>query len=471
MPQLFVSYTREAGPSDARRLASDLQSQLGSDQVFGVADEQQAGQKVDEQLGRAEVLVAVIGPGWGGAEDAFAREVGAALSRRIPVIPVLTHDAAMPSRDSLPDHLKPLLDHHPGLTVEIPSDFYWEVSTTRLARWLIKIDAERRGQLKLGQDATANRRKLEQELDRTRRQVSEAEVAVRDWAARRAQLDRAVQSASDTLAQRQRDIDPGRAGGGVRVFVSYGSETSGDARKLESDLKERLERAVVYSTERVPEGAEASAVIGERIARCDVLVAVIGQEWLATRDGATAGGVAEPRLEVQEALRRGLPVFPVLTQHAAKPDRDSLPKGLEPLADRPALELLVQFWSDGVDELVARLRETEQELQRREKATEDAAEQLRGLQREANKARDSHDKSIAGLERGRTKAAELEKRLTRAREDEERLGQEHDDQNRAFLDGPPAIDPESDAQQPSRLLVGAIIAIVVLVIIIVVAAH
>lgn len=463
-PQLFVSYTREAGPADARRLAGDLQAQLGTEPIPGVAEHPD-----QQSLDQAEVLLGVIGPGWlATADDPFATQVGAALSRRIPVIPILTHNAELPGRDALPDHLKPLLDHHPGLTIEIPSDFYWEVSTSRLARWLKRIDAERRKRLRTVEDATANRIKLEQELDRTRRQVAEAETAVTEWAQKREQFERSVHDATETVEQRRSEVDPGRAGGSVRVFLSYGSETSGDARKLESDLKERLERAVVYSTERIPEGADPHAVIGERIGRCDLLLAVIGPSWIAPNDGA---GATEPRLEVQKALERKLPVIPVLTQHASKPDKAALSDGLKPLADLPALELMVQYWSDGVDALVTRVSETEHELHRREKAMDDATERLHGLEREAKRSREAHDKALAAVERNRAKVTDLERRLTRAREEEERLGQEREDQNRAFLDGPPAIEPERERKPPSRTVMIAAAVVVLILIIIVIAAH
>jgi|SRR5579884_2359100 len=456
-PRIFVSYTREAGPADARRLVGDLRSQLRSQNVHG-ADEQRPEQATYELIGSSDLVVAVIGPGWQGADDAFAQEVGAALRRRIPVIDVLTGDAVVPSRSSLPDQLKPLLDHHPSLTVEIPSDFYWDVSAARLARWLTRIAKETERRNKAKQDAAAARAKLERELERQRRMVAEAETSARAWASRQGELDRAVHAASETLVATQSGVDPARSGG-MRVFLSYGPETSGDARTLEDDLKERLPQAVIYSTDPIPEGADPAQTINERIGRCDVVLAVIGREWTL--------GPGQPRLEVQEALRRGLPVIPVLTQHAGAPDRKQLPDGLTALADLPALELLVQFWSEGVDALVARLRTSEQELQRRRKALDDATDELHRLQREANKAREEHDRAAAAIDRGRVKIVELEQRLGQARDEEERLMQEREDQNRAFLDGPPEIEPQAPGtKRPSGLLIAAGIAILVIVIII-----
>ena len=75
---------------------------------------------IDEQLAECAVVIAVIGPGWATAIDAEGRrrlddpedlvraEIAAALNGRIPVIPVLVRNASMPSRDALPEGLRPL---------------------------------------------------------------------------------------------------------------------------------------------------------------------------------------------------------------------------------------------------------------------------------------------------------------------------------------------------------------------------
>ncbi len=467
--QVFISHTREAGADEAGRLTSALQAQLGGDQVLASGGEDRI---ADQLIARSETFVALIGPGWAASEDAFARECAAALGRRIPVIVVLARDASLPSREELPAALKPLLDHHPALTLQVPTDFYWDVWISRLARWLKQIDDERRRRAKVHQDAQDARAKLEQELARARQQVADGERAVSEWATRRDRADTAVQSAAETTAARQKDVDPGRAGGGARVFLSYGAETSGDARKLESDLKERLERAVIYSTEPIPEGADSEQTIEQRIARCDVLLAVLGPEWLASTDGGATRTATAPKLEVGQALRRGLPVIAVLTQSAPRPQKAELPDDLKALAEQPAVELLVQFWAEGVDQLIARVRQTEQELLRRDRSLQEASDQLRAAEREASKSRTAHDKAITGLERARGKVAELEQRLTRAREEQERLGQEREDQNRAFLDGPPSMQPDAPRRpQPSRQMIAVGVAIVVLIIIILIAAH
>lgn len=73
---------------------------------------------IKRALGRAHVVVALIGPNWLGGRTGFRRiddtddfvrfEISFALARGIPVIPVLVNDATMPDADELPADLKEL---------------------------------------------------------------------------------------------------------------------------------------------------------------------------------------------------------------------------------------------------------------------------------------------------------------------------------------------------------------------------
>jgi hypothetical protein len=474
-PLVCVSYAREAGPADARRLVSDLAQQLGPDRVFGVGQGIDSEPAIKQQIERSDVLLAVIGPGWLGSDDAFAGEIGLGLTRRVPVIPVLARRAGVPPRDTLSDGLKPLLDHHPGLTFEIPTDFLWSVSVAHLARWLIAIGDENVKRQKAKDEAGEKRRTLEQDVERAATRRTQSEQNQTEAEGKRAKLEVDVEQAAQELAERQKEVDPGRAGAAVRVFLSYRPETSGDARQLERDLNERLERGRVLATEPVPEGADPEVVISGRIAGCDVLLAIIGPDWLTAKDAEGRRCLENPkdpiRLEVEAGIGRGVPVIPVLTQHATQPVADALPDSLRPLSAQRAFALLVQFWSDGVNDIVARLKKIEEDLQRREKERSDAAAQHRKLERSASKAKEEEAKAQAAVSDAKSKLSDLEQKVLRAREEEDRLNAEHDDQNRAFLQGPGPIPVKPVPTGPGKpdlrrlLLIGAIVVIIVVAII------
>jgi hypothetical protein len=118
---IFVSYRREESSHVAGRLADHLVNRFGAEQVFIDVEAIEPGVDFAEAIFLAidacAVLVAVIGPGWlaaadqqGGRrlddpDDLVSLEIGAALARRVRVIPVLVEGAVMPRREDLPDNL------------------------------------------------------------------------------------------------------------------------------------------------------------------------------------------------------------------------------------------------------------------------------------------------------------------------------------------------------------------------------
>ncbi len=78
--------------------------------------------------------------------------------------------------------------------------------------------------------------------------------------------------------------------------------------------------------------------LDETLKRCSVLIAVIGRGWLDAEDETRrARRLDDPddrvRLEVEGAIRRGVPLIPVLVDGASTPPRDELPESLQTLVD------------------------------------------------------------------------------------------------------------------------------------------
>jgi hypothetical protein len=125
MPGVFLSYRREDSSGYAGRLYDILSAQFGSDNVYmdvdSIAGGDEFATKIEENINRAEVLVAVIGSRWltatdknGGrrldsANDFVRTEISMALQRGIRVIPVLVGGATVPGADELPDSLRTLV--------------------------------------------------------------------------------------------------------------------------------------------------------------------------------------------------------------------------------------------------------------------------------------------------------------------------------------------------------------------------
>ena len=117
---IAISYRREDSTPVAGRLHDRLRAEFGKENVFMDFDSIPYGvdfrEHIKRTLERADVVVAVIGPGWlGGQQEAARRiddpsdfvrlEIAGALQRGIPVIPILVDDTPMPKADSLPPEI------------------------------------------------------------------------------------------------------------------------------------------------------------------------------------------------------------------------------------------------------------------------------------------------------------------------------------------------------------------------------
>ena len=136
---IAISYRREDSTSIAGRLHDRLRAEFGNENVFMDFDSIPYGvdfrDHIAQTLEKADILVAVIGPGWLGhrvgestrriddATDFVRLEMAGALQRGIPVIPILVDKAPMPIEDTLPDDLKPLVFRN-GLMLDSGIDFH-----------------------------------------------------------------------------------------------------------------------------------------------------------------------------------------------------------------------------------------------------------------------------------------------------------------------------------------------------------
>jgi hypothetical protein len=84
-------------------------------------------------------------------------------------------------------------------------------------------------------------------------------------------------------------------------------------------------------------------VITRAVGSCDVLLTLIGNEWLTITDEHGRRRLDDPddfvRLEIEAALTRNVRVIPILVEDAQMPRADDLPDSLAKLVRRQALEL------------------------------------------------------------------------------------------------------------------------------------
>lgn len=106
-------------------------------------------------------------------------------------------------------------------------------------------------------------------------------------------------------------------------------------------------------------GRDFRKAIDQSVATCSVLLAMMGVEWLGTRDPQGLRRLEDAndfvRIELASALRRDIPVIPVLVRGAKMPRADQLPEDLQELAFRNAVELTHARWKSDVQVLIRAL--------------------------------------------------------------------------------------------------------------------
>jgi len=99
-----------------------------------------------------------------------------------------------------------------------------------------------------------------------------------------------------------------------------------------------------------------------------VLLAVIGPDWLDVRDEKGNRRLENPddfvRIEIGTALKRGIPVIPILLEGTRVPKADQLPDDLKELALRNGLNVRHASFSDDMERLIRGLSgaQSQQEL-------------------------------------------------------------------------------------------------------------
>jgi hypothetical protein len=161
MSKIFISYRREDSQDVTGRIYDRLVEYFTPTGIFKDVDNIPLGldfrKVLDDAIGKAGAVVAIIGPTWISCTDPdghrrldspadFVRlEVETALQRNLPVIPVVVSRGRMPSPDELPDSLKPLV-YRNGMAVRPDPDFNHDMESLAVAlqQWIVRPTSTQR---------------------------------------------------------------------------------------------------------------------------------------------------------------------------------------------------------------------------------------------------------------------------------------------------------------------------------------
>ncbi len=120
------------------------------------------------------------------------------------------------------------------------------------------------------------------------------------------------------------------------------------------------ERTVFMDVSAIEAGRDFRKAIEEGVTKCGVLLVVMGPEWLNAKDERGLRRLDDPadfvRLETAAALKRDIPVIPVLVRAARMPSAEQLPPELTELAYRNCIELTHARWKSDIQLLIEALR-------------------------------------------------------------------------------------------------------------------
>ena len=145
------------------------------------------------------------------------------------------------------------------------------------------------------------------------------------------------------------------------IFISYRrDDAEGQAGRLFKDLVEHFgEQAVFMDVAGIEPGRDFRKAIDEHVGSCGVLLALIGKNWIDSRSEGGLRRLDDPgdfvRLETSSALKRDIPVVPVLVHGAQMPRPEQLPEDLRDLAYRNAMELTHARWDTDMSVLIRAL--------------------------------------------------------------------------------------------------------------------
>lgn len=151
----------------------------------------------------------------------------------------------------------------------------------------------------------------------------------------------------------------------AKIFLSYRRDDSAAAcGRIYDHLRQHFGKENIYKDiDNIPLGADFREHVKSAIAECAVELVIIGQRWLTVTNAAGQRRLDvanDPvRVEVEEGLRRGIPVIPLLVDRAPMPSEDDLPASIRPLANRNGLDIdNGRHFDDDVSHLIAALQQS-----------------------------------------------------------------------------------------------------------------
>ncbi|MEM6542405.1 MAG: toll/interleukin-1 receptor domain-containing protein, partial [Bacteroidota bacterium] len=146
-----------------------------------------------------------------------------------------------------------------------------------------------------------------------------------------------------------------------QIFISYRREDSrGSTGRIYDRLLQKFSPEQIFmDVDTIEPGEDFVLAIEKAVSECDVLIAVIGRNWLRVVDkngqrllDSTNDFV---RLEIKAALERNVRVIPLLVDKATMPEQEFLPEDIKIFSRRNAMEISHTRFNTDMEQLISAL--------------------------------------------------------------------------------------------------------------------
>jgi hypothetical protein len=191
------------------------------------------------------------------------------------------------------------------------------------------------------------------------------------------QMQKVAAEIAELLKRMRRDAEPNADSKGVgpgarqgpvktpvktrKVFISYRRQDSANAGRVYDLLEREFGRDLLFmDVDAIELGVDFLKAISAEVAKCDVLLAIIGPGWLDASDEEGNRRLNNKndfvRIEIAAALKRDIPVIPLLFDGTPIPTEDRLPKDLKALVLRNGISVRHASFHRDTDKLISFLR-------------------------------------------------------------------------------------------------------------------
>lgn len=131
----------------------------------------------------------------------------------------------------------------------------------------------------------------------------------------------------------------------ANIFICY---RRADSENIAGRIYDRLvqhygKEPIFKDVDSIPLGVDFRAFLDEKVGQCQVLLVVIGNQWVSITDDEGDRRLDDfrdfVRIEIESALKRNIPVIPLLVRRAIMPLEDDLPSEIKGLAFRNGIQI------------------------------------------------------------------------------------------------------------------------------------